>query len=205
MSAGYFSTCALTAVRAVQCWGLNDAGTLGDGGTATSATPVDAAGLSGDVAGISVGGYQACALVMTETLKCWGNNQSGELGIGTSTGPEHCLGACSKTPVAVLWLDKPATSTPTASAELTATRTATRTRTSSPTPTRTLSSPAHPGDANRDGRVDAVDAALTLQYSAGVLHSISPTADANQNGLVDAIDAALILQFVARLIAALPP
>jgi hypothetical protein len=61
------------------------------------------------------------------------------------------------------------------------------------------------GDANKDGTVNSIDAALVLQYSAGLIGSINPRADANQNGTVNAIDATLILQYVAGLISHLPP
>ncbi len=61
------------------------------------------------------------------------------------------------------------------------------------------------GDANKDGTVNSVDAALVLQYSAGLIGSINPRADANQDGTVNAIDATLILQYVAGLISHLPP
>ena len=63
------------------------------------------------------------------------------------------------------------------------------------------------GDANDSGGVDSIDAALILQFSAGLLDSLAggESADADQNGSVDAIDAALVLQFVAGLLASLPP
>lgn len=61
------------------------------------------------------------------------------------------------------------------------------------------------GDANGDGLVNSIDAALVLQFSAGLINSINPNADANQDGQVNPIDATLILQFVAGLISHLPP
>ena len=57
------------------------------------------------------------------------------------------------------------------------------------------------------GQVDAIDSALILQMSAGLLASLpcGPAADANADGQVNAIDATLILQFVAGLLSSLPP
>ena len=63
------------------------------------------------------------------------------------------------------------------------------------------------GDASCDDTVNAIDAALVLQFTAGLLETLpcQGNADANESGGVDAIDAALILQFVAGLVSNLPP
>jgi uncharacterized protein YkwD len=62
------------------------------------------------------------------------------------------------------------------------------------------------GDANCDGAVNSIDAALVLQYSAGLIGSLScqGLADVNYSSSVSAVDAALILQFSAGLISQLP-
>jgi hypothetical protein len=87
-----------------------------------------------------------------------------------------------------------------------ATATTTTTRTRTPTPTRTATPAGHAGDVNCDGRSDAVDAALLLQRSAGLLASLScaQNADVNHDGNVNAVDAALVLQYVAGLLHSLP-
>ena len=90
------------------------------------------------------------------------------------------------------------TATPTSPAGPTSTPT--RTRTPTPTRTRTSTPVGQQGDANKDGTVNAIDAALVLQYSAGLFPSINPNADWNRDGRTNAIDAALILQRVAGLI-----
>jgi len=73
-----------------------------------------------------------------------------------------------------------------------------------PTPTRTPP-PGVPGDANKDGNINAIDSALILQRSAGLLSSINPRADANDDGQINSVDASLILQFVAGLLPDWPP
>lgn len=58
------------------------------------------------------------------------------------------------------------------------------------------------GDADCSGSVDSIDAALALQFNAGLVNSLpcSEFADVNGDGSVDALDASLILQFVAGLL-----
>ena len=58
------------------------------------------------------------------------------------------------------------------------------------------------GDANCDGTVDAVDAALILQFSAGLLGALpcADGGDVNGDGSTDSLDAALVLQFSAGLL-----
>ncbi len=83
--------------------------------------------------------------------------------------------------------------------------TATPVPTSTPVPTATTA--VAPGDANCDGTVDAVDAALILQFSAELLGSLpcAGVSDVNNDGVVNPLDAALILQFAAGLLDSLPP
>jgi hypothetical protein len=58
------------------------------------------------------------------------------------------------------------------------------------------------GDVNGDDVPNSIDAALVLQFGAGLLGSLrcADGADVNGDGEVTSIDAALILQFVAGLI-----
>jgi alpha-tubulin suppressor-like RCC1 family protein len=101
VAAGDNHSCALLKVGTVKCWGLNDAGELGDGTTISVAAPVDVKAVSGrgllrDVSAIAAAQDHSCALLRAGTVVCWGQNQYGVLGNGTTKN--------SATPVAVTGL-----------------------------------------------------------------------------------------------------
>ena len=65
------------------CWGLGNAGQIGDGTTLSAFVPVAAAGAR-QYSAISAGGGHVCARAATG-LWCWGDNTAGQLGDGTTT------------------------------------------------------------------------------------------------------------------------
>lgn len=95
VSAGPSSTCAISSGE-VYCWGKNNNGQIGNGTTTNVNVPVrvNAAGvLAGKtVTQVSVGDRYACAIA-DGAAYCWGLNESGQLGDGTTTS--------SSVPVAV--------------------------------------------------------------------------------------------------------
>ncbi len=79
--------CAVRANGRVACWGTNRDGRLGNGSmTAHSPVAVDVAGIT-DAPSVSAGFDHACALLADGTVRCWGANESGQLGDGTFETP----------------------------------------------------------------------------------------------------------------------
>jgi alpha-tubulin suppressor-like RCC1 family protein len=89
ISAGQQHACALDTAGQAYCWGLNFDGELGDGTTTDSSVPV-VVDTSGVLAGktltqLSGGESSTCALDASGAAYCWGDNDIGELGDGTTT------------------------------------------------------------------------------------------------------------------------
>lgn len=85
------TNCALTTSSEVQCWGSNSYGLLG-AGTGTSGfrvQPQTVLGLIGGVKQLASGGNHACAITGNDELHCWGLDNWGQLGRGSSSAEGH--------------------------------------------------------------------------------------------------------------------
>jgi alpha-tubulin suppressor-like RCC1 family protein len=78
--AGWLNTCVIDP-DGMSCTGANAEGQLGNGTTTASAVAVPVSNLTEPTA-MTLGVAHACALMPDATLKCWGDNNRGQLGIG---------------------------------------------------------------------------------------------------------------------------
>ncbi|MBY6241848.1 chromosome condensation regulator RCC1 [Methylosinus sp. Sm6] len=86
ITSGRSHDCALLIDGGVRCWGSNRFGQLGDGTTAHHlATPRPVVNLGGPAVAIAAGWDYTCALLSSRAAKCWGYNEVGEIGDGSTT------------------------------------------------------------------------------------------------------------------------
>jgi alpha-tubulin suppressor-like RCC1 family protein len=88
IAAGGYTAYAVLTDGTVRAWGLNSDGGLGTGTASDSSVPVTVANLTG-VASVSTSTWgrsgSAFAVLNDGSLRVWGNNEWGQLGIGTTT------------------------------------------------------------------------------------------------------------------------
>lgn len=82
------TTCALDDAGRLYCWGANGSGQFGNGTTTGSSLPVsvDTTGALSDrlIRRFAVGETHTCAVDTSGTAYCWGANDKGQLGTGTT-------------------------------------------------------------------------------------------------------------------------
>jgi uncharacterized repeat protein (TIGR01451 family) len=104
ISAAFSHACAVAADGSVRCWGSDSQGQLGDGGTTSgvNASPVGAVALGQPARAVAANTGFTCALLIDGSVRCWGDDVSGELGDGAATT------AGSSAPVGAVALGQPA-------------------------------------------------------------------------------------------------
>ncbi|MCP4447942.1 MAG: hypothetical protein GY811_21795 [Myxococcales bacterium] len=87
--AGSWHTCALLESGGLKCWGAGRDGRLGYGnefniGDNESPSAVGEVAVGGVIADVVLGAFHSCALIEGGTMRCWGSNAEGQLGLGTT-------------------------------------------------------------------------------------------------------------------------
>ena len=97
VAVGGFHTCARLedgAARALKCWGSNSAGKLGlddandrgdGGGEMGDSLPAVELGTGRSAVALALGDRHSCAVLDDASVKCWGHNDNGQLGLGDTT------------------------------------------------------------------------------------------------------------------------
>jgi alpha-tubulin suppressor-like RCC1 family protein len=83
LQGGSAHTCGLTEQGAAYCWGYNGWGQLGDASIAQRLQPVAVSG-GFTFNTIATGATSTCGMSGSQ-IRCWGNNSSSQLGIGSTT------------------------------------------------------------------------------------------------------------------------
>jgi cysteine-rich repeat protein len=87
VSLGSLHSCVLTDQQTVRCWGYNARGQLGQGNTTTIGDTehpyvINAISLGDDAIDMWTGSSSTCALLAGGGVRCWGDNNFGQLGYG---------------------------------------------------------------------------------------------------------------------------
>ena len=84
VSTSWSSTCVLFDCGKIKCFGINDDGELGLGSVSWSAVPQSFTNLGTGlvIQNVYVFPYHSCAVFTDNSVKCWGFNSDGQLGLG---------------------------------------------------------------------------------------------------------------------------
>jgi alpha-tubulin suppressor-like RCC1 family protein len=87
ISSSNHHTCAVLDNGAISCWGRNNYGQLGNGGTSDTSTPTltSSLGAGRTAVAVSAGSEHTCAILDNGAVSCWGRNAYGTLGNGGNT------------------------------------------------------------------------------------------------------------------------
>lgn len=107
VSAGGGHTCGLTTDRTAYCWGSNYSGELGaDVPTAAAFWPPDTVSGGLTFRTLATGMYHTCGTGSSDATYCWGSNDNGQLGDGTTqlrTTPTALAGGVALSSVSAGW------------------------------------------------------------------------------------------------------
>ena len=84
-SGGCVDTPAHRTSGTFACWGVNDAGQLGDGTTTARASATKMSFGAGKVKELALGERHGCGVFEGGTVQCWGDGSRGQLGAGSTS------------------------------------------------------------------------------------------------------------------------
>ena len=97
---GDTSTCGIDTDGAAWCWGGNAFGQLGDGTRSNAAQPEPRPVVGGRTfRALALGRTHACGIDLDGTLWCWGRNEAGQLGDGTTEDRAEPVAVALEAPV----------------------------------------------------------------------------------------------------------
>ena len=85
VSLQYEHTCAILDDDTVKCWGMALTANSGTVAPTLYSPPSSTVNLGMGVTSISAGHYTSCAILTNGGVKCWGDNDKGQVGDGTTT------------------------------------------------------------------------------------------------------------------------
>ena len=86
VSMGEQHTCAVLDTGVLKCWGRNNHGQIGVGSGGDKDAPQTVnVGSGRTTTSVYLGYHHTCAILDDQSVKCWGRNQDGELGVGSTT------------------------------------------------------------------------------------------------------------------------
>jgi alpha-tubulin suppressor-like RCC1 family protein len=118
ITTGYRHTCVILDNASVKCWGLNSSGELGidnnttamgDGSGEMALIPVVNLGTGRTATAIDAGQNHTCVILDNASVKCWGQNTYGQLGIDNATTMGDGSGEMALIPVVNLGTGRTAT------------------------------------------------------------------------------------------------
>tara|TARA_B100000315_G_C14553231_1_gene576871 strand:- start:321 stop:1973 length:1653 start_codon:yes stop_codon:yes gene_type:complete len=117
IATGWAHTCVVLDNGAAKCWGENTYGQLGidnnthmgDGSGEMALLPIINLGTNRTATAISAGYSHTCALLDDASVKCWGKNNNGQLGIDNTTDMGDDTGEMASLPSINLGTDRTAT------------------------------------------------------------------------------------------------
>jgi alpha-tubulin suppressor-like RCC1 family protein len=101
IAAGYGHSCAILVNGSLKCWGDNSRGQLGLGDTLGRGDqpgemgvnlPAVDLGTGRTTVAVTAGNGHTCAILDNATVKCWGGNDEGQLGVGDGAFTGSCPG-----------------------------------------------------------------------------------------------------------------